>query len=177
MYQNVCIYIYRVYMRIHICTYIIAWHISAKYMYICAGYIYGGFIYVYIYIHINICGEYIFANLLIAMLYTYGTEYVPTVWYCVCISQCMFIYVWRTCMEICIHTYIYIYTYIRCLLPIVYWPTWVTADKQKERRSTLGLEEPPVSSFAGSCEFVSLGSYCGAAFALQGLAKGLRREQ
>lgn len=52
-------------------------------------------------------------------------------------------------------------------------PPWLVADKQQERRSELGLDEARVNSFAGGCEFVSLGSFCGAAFALQGL--GLKK--
>eukprot|EP00929_Paragymnodinium_shiwhaense_P113122 TRINITY_DN81385_c0_g1_i1.p1 TRINITY_DN81385_c0_g1~~TRINITY_DN81385_c0_g1_i1.p1 ORF type:complete len:631 (-),score=117.38 TRINITY_DN81385_c0_g1_i1:88-1980(-) len=44
---------------------------------------------------------------------------------------------------------------------------------QQQRREALGFHEADVASFVQQCEFISLGSYCGVAEALQAL--GLRR--
>lgn len=48
-------------------------------------------------------------------------------------------------------------------------PPWVGPERQKERRTQLGLDDPTSKRFTDSCQFVSLGSFCGVAFALQGL--------
>jgi hypothetical protein len=52
-------------------------------------------------------------------------------------------------------------------------PHWVGEEMQKVRRERLGLDDPTVLAFCKQCEFVSLGNYCGTAFALQAL--GLKR--
>eukprot|EP00928_Gymnodinium_smaydae_P071983 TRINITY_DN5543_c0_g1_i2.p1 TRINITY_DN5543_c0_g1~~TRINITY_DN5543_c0_g1_i2.p1 ORF type:complete len:527 (-),score=67.49 TRINITY_DN5543_c0_g1_i2:377-1957(-) len=52
-------------------------------------------------------------------------------------------------------------------------PDWMEPPRQLRRRTALGLEEPDVCAFWSECEFISLGSWCGTARALQGL--GVKR--
>lgn len=44
---------------------------------------------------------------------------------------------------------------------------WLSVSAQEQRHHRLGLSKPNVASFVQDCEFVSLGSYCGVARALQ----------
>mmetsp|Transcript_43574 Transcript_43574/g.79349 ORF Transcript_43574/g.79349 Transcript_43574/m.79349 type:complete len:658 (+) Transcript_43574:77-2050(+) len=46
-------------------------------------------------------------------------------------------------------------------------PPWADRSSQGPRRQLLGLDDAKVKAFTMDCEFISLGCYCGTAFALQ----------